>query len=341
MKIKFSITFKVLISVGMIAFLIYRADWRLIGAKLESVSSLLIGFAVMMAMVSVILSSLKWKLLLSINGINFKLQKLIQYYFISMFFNNFLPTRIGGDVYRICKTYDNPKSKTGAVVAVVTERLTGVFAVTSMGTIAALISYIHNGEKISGITALIGSICILTGIIVVFFAYYGKLGAFLLNKRIIPAKIKMAINNLREYAQQPFKTFQAFVLSFIFYVATIIKFAVFFMGISEPCSVITITVALLVSSVISMIPLSLNGIGLLEGGFIVAIQSYGVHYDSALTVMLINRSVILFMSVIGAIVYMCDNRKAVCLHPVTPIHQITTDPEVFPDECPGKSVYSR
>lgn len=308
MKGKYSIIIKIAISLCLIAFLISRADWHLIIDKLKAVNSLLIGFIVFMAMVSVALSSLKWKILLSINGIHMEFLRLVRYYFISMFFNNFLPTRIGGDVYRVYKTYNNPKSKTGAIVAVVTERLTGVFAITLMGTIAGLISYAHDNQEVSGITALIGAICVLTSIIAVLLIYYGKLGAYLQSKKMVPEKVKLAINNLREYTQKPFHTVMAFVVSFVFHIAMVVKFAVLFYGISEECGVIAIAVVLLVSNVISMIPLSLNGIGLLEGSFIVAIQTFGVSYDSALTVMLINRSVIMLVSLVGAIFYLLDNK---------------------------------
>jgi glycosyltransferase 2 family protein len=316
MKGKYSLVFKIIISISLIAFLIYRADWVLIAGKLKSVGTLLIGFIVLMAIVSIVLSSIKWKILLSINGIQIKFPKLVKYYFIAMFFNNFLPTRIGGDLYRIYKTYNNPESKTGAIVAVATERLTGVFAITLMGTIAGIISYNQGNHEISGITALIGAIAISTSTLAVILIYYGKLGTYLQGKKFIPEKAKMAINNLREYTQKPFHTSMAFAVSFMFYLAMIIKFAVLFFGISEECSVISITVVLLVSNVISMIPLSLNGIGLLEGSFIVAIQVFGVHYDSALTVMLINRSVIMLVSLVGAIFYMLDSKNTLSIiHP--------------------------
>jgi uncharacterized membrane protein YbhN (UPF0104 family) len=190
-----------------------------------------------------------------------------------------------------------------------------------MGTIAGLISYNQGNHEISGITALIGAIAILTSTLAVILIYYGKLGAYLQGKKIVPEKAKMAINNLREYTQKPFYTVMAFVVSFIFYIAMIIKFAVLFFGISEECSVISITVVLLVSNVISMIPLSLNGIGLLEGSFIVAIQTFGVRYDSALTVMLINRSVIMLVSLVGAVFYMLDNKNTLSIKHTPPCDQ--------------------
>ena len=53
---------------------------------------------------SFLLSSYKWLILLREQNISRKLADLWMIYYIGFFFNNFLPTSVGGDVVRIVKT---------------------------------------------------------------------------------------------------------------------------------------------------------------------------------------------------------------------------------------------
>jgi glycosyltransferase 2 family protein len=87
---------------------------------------------------------------LSIHRVPFEFRTLQKYYFIAMFFNNFLPSTIGGDSYRVIKTMHNPRSRSSAVIAVLMERLTGLAALLLLGYLGAIVEYLRRAMMCPG-----------------------------------------------------------------------------------------------------------------------------------------------------------------------------------------------
>ena len=92
-------------------------------------------------LLSIPISAYKWKIILEIHGIHFNFLTLQRYYFIAMFLNNFLPTSIGGDAYRVYKTMNNPTSKSCAVLAVALERVSGLAALAVLTYVGGIVGW--------------------------------------------------------------------------------------------------------------------------------------------------------------------------------------------------------
>jgi glycosyltransferase 2 family protein len=125
---KWLLTLKLLATLAICVVLVWQADWANVLSTLKNTHASLLVFVFVLMVMSVTLSTYKWKLMLSIHNIQYNFSTLHKYYFIAQFLNNFLPTSIGGDAYRVYKTWDNPKSNSYAVIAVFMERLTGMAA---------------------------------------------------------------------------------------------------------------------------------------------------------------------------------------------------------------------
>jgi len=106
--------------------------------------------ALIIMLLSVSISAYKWQMMLKLHGVHFSFSKLHRYYFTAVFFNNFLPTSIGGDGYRIYKTFGNPRSTSSSVIAVVMERLTGIIALLAIGYFCSFIVYHATAMKCRG-----------------------------------------------------------------------------------------------------------------------------------------------------------------------------------------------
>src|SRR5690606_18422664 len=108
----------------------------------------------------VFVSAYKWRLLLSIHGVEYSTLRLSRYYFVALFFNNFLPTSIGGDGYRIYKTINNGRSKASAIIAVVMERVTGFGTLLALGAGAAVLLAAGVAWRPARLRAVAASACI-------------------------------------------------------------------------------------------------------------------------------------------------------------------------------------
>ncbi len=132
---------KVFISFALIGLIFYKIDsseWLSI-IKSADISGLLL--ALFLVVFSVVVSALKWQILLNCLDVQVPIRKLTISYFIGLFFNNFLPTNIGGDVVRIYDIGKHTGKKTEAAASVIVERILAGFALGLTALFAVIISF--------------------------------------------------------------------------------------------------------------------------------------------------------------------------------------------------------
>ena len=77
---------------------------------------------------SYFLGCFQWKLFLSIQNIEMTYRKLLKFYFVGAFFNNFMPGNVGGDLKKVYDINQNSKETVGAAVsATFLDRLCGLY----------------------------------------------------------------------------------------------------------------------------------------------------------------------------------------------------------------------
>src|SRR5207253_2227117 len=85
-----------------------------------------LGAALVLYLLTVLLSAWRWGLLLDAQGVDVPFTFLTNSFLVAFFFNNFLPSNIGGDVIRIRDTSRAAGSKTLATTVVLIDRGIGV-----------------------------------------------------------------------------------------------------------------------------------------------------------------------------------------------------------------------
>ena len=132
---------KILVSVCLISLLLYKIGVSSLIAEIKSANLLWIIVALLIFTFSNILGSFQWQLLLKARGIELSFARVIAYYYVGLFFNNFLVGYIGGDAFRIYDVRKVSHDTSGAVSAVTFDRFIGFFVLTTMGLIAAIIGF--------------------------------------------------------------------------------------------------------------------------------------------------------------------------------------------------------
>lgn len=101
-------------------------DWRFVPLIIVSIA------------INYFISSIRWKSLLSIypNTKNVSVWYLNALYFMGSFFNNFMPTSIGGDVYKVYRLGKKIGNTTDAFSATFMERFTGVISLVLISIIS-------------------------------------------------------------------------------------------------------------------------------------------------------------------------------------------------------------
>lgn len=130
---------KWVVAVGVLTLLYRQLPSRAVVEGLSNVkpAPLIIFMAIVFA--NAFISVAKWSLLLRADGVNERFRRLLETYMIGGFISLFLPSNIGGDVYRVVSMGPGQRVKSAASVFV--ERLTGFIALTFIGSIACLLGF--------------------------------------------------------------------------------------------------------------------------------------------------------------------------------------------------------
>src|SRR5262245_34381230 len=117
---------KLAVSVVLLAFLFSRIDVGSLWASARRASVPWLAAAVGIYLINVLISVWRWRLLLDAQEIELPWRMLLGSFLVAAFFNNFLPSNIGGDVVRIADTAKAAGSKTLATTVVLTDRVIGL-----------------------------------------------------------------------------------------------------------------------------------------------------------------------------------------------------------------------
>jgi glycosyltransferase 2 family protein len=297
---------RVLITVSLCGVIVWQADFKQIYQALGRCNPFLLTVVFMGMVINVFISAYKWKIILAIHGIVYKFGKLNRYYFTSVFFNNFLPSNIGGDAYRIYRTMQPKVQRAGAVAAVLVERSTGFWALITAGFMGALWHAKSTGMQPEWILPALLLLGGGTALPVVLFGGSGFIGNFISSRYKIPKKIDLLIELYKDYRNHPIKTLQIIAISFAFHLFTLSWMFVLAYAVGFPVGLHKLIIGLAISNLAALLPISINGIGLLDGSFIFIMKELGMPYEGALMMMLLIRALLIPLSCIGGLFYLKD-----------------------------------
>ena len=157
---------KIIISAGLLAFLIYKVGPADIAAIAATADYRYLAAAVLLWFGSVYFSVWKWQAMLDAQGITVPFRALLAHYYIGLFFNNFLPM-VGQDVVRGYGIARYTERAHEVAVSVLVDRLIGLIAFIVGGAVMSVVIVTVYGR--SDMTQLAIITCaIAVGVLLVF-----------------------------------------------------------------------------------------------------------------------------------------------------------------------------
>jgi glycosyltransferase 2 family protein len=161
---------RIVISLGLIIFLISYLDLRKIGDTASLIWTqhpLYLPLVVAIGLLLMVLEGYRLQQVLQVQGIHLPLLRLTRYAFIGIFFNNILPTSIGGDVAKGFYIARDTGKKTEPFVALVIVRIIAAACLTVVTVIAIGFGYdqLPNSTPIYMVTFMV----LIVGFAILFF----------------------------------------------------------------------------------------------------------------------------------------------------------------------------
>ena len=138
MKKYLNIFLKVVVSISLFYFLFSNIDVNSLITNFQLLDKRYLPLIFLLIVLNYVVSSIRWKQLLitkdKTTKNNISVRYLTSLYFIGSFFNNFMPTSMGGDVFKIYALGKKIKDNALAFTSTFMERFTGM-------VVLVLISY--------------------------------------------------------------------------------------------------------------------------------------------------------------------------------------------------------
>jgi uncharacterized membrane protein YbhN (UPF0104 family) len=157
-----------LFGLGLLAFLLWRVDWQELTHIVSQASLGYVGVALLIELLNVLPRVLRWRALLLTQGTREPFLRLFSIYLVGSFFNNFLPSNVGGDSVRMLRLGQLTGQGADAVSSVLVERLCGLFAVLLMGAVAVLSNWQLASAGGIGLLVLGAFVAFVLGMLLLF-----------------------------------------------------------------------------------------------------------------------------------------------------------------------------
>ncbi len=290
------------ISLGLLAWLLSRTDPRGIIDAIVNLSPLTWAVAFLMYLVSQVVSSLRWYFLAHALGFGGSWLMYLKYYFVGMYFNLFLPTSVGGDVLKVIFLSRGTSNKLRATYSILSDRLFGLAAMFILGAGAAFLTPNVLPPYYRSILYMAGGSSI---VLLLFLPAVHKAIS-----KLMPA-IGQRISIILTFWRQPKALLAGIGLSLILQSLGMGAVSLLAIDMGLPLPPAFYFAAFPLVAIVTLLPISFNGIGVREGGFIYFLGLKGVASSQALTLSLCFFAVQVSASLIGGLAYAAGFHKQV------------------------------
>ena len=286
------IGFRIIVSVGLLILLFRNLNISDLFAHFASLKIHFLIIALLFLVFQTLLSTIKWGQILQTESSNPPLLFLWKTILIGSFLSLFLPSNIGGDVYRIYAVRNENHSLGKSTSSVIFDRITGVVALISIAFIA---SAFLPDQHYSWII-IVGYLLILLGFMFVTSdSAVSWFSRFPFRWARFPLKI---LKSLNAYQKDRTKMVIILLISFLFHITIVLisKIYTVALGFDVPFWQLMIIIPLI--SLAEALPVSINGFGVRESAFVFFFSLMGQPREQGLAVSLL---AVFMRYVIGAI----------------------------------------
>jgi glycosyltransferase 2 family protein len=329
-QLKSTVKWKVLlragVSITLLLWLAFTIDWAGTARILVQAHPAWIMIAICWIILSMVVSVCKWQLLLNVQQIHLRWSELWHAYWGGLFFNNFLPSSIGGDAFRIVWVNKSSRDSAGAAASVIVERILAAIGIAIVGIVGGFLAGRLNGQAM---TLLMG--LMLLGLVLLGLILRGRLPDALFRKkgRIYEFFKGMDIHGSRMQAN-PVVLLLVLLLSVVFQLTVVgVNYSIFkSLGISglgwwDILFIIPIT------SVAAMLPVGINGYGVREGAYVALLASYNVPREAAFTSSILFAFLVSLCSLYGGWTFMMFRGEKGNSHATTSITNSQGENEIW------------
>ena len=297
---------KIALSLALFAYVVAKVSPGNVWAVVRHADPNLLAAAAALFVFSNLVGSWLWGRLLRAQGVRIPFRKAAAYYFVGLFFNNFLPSNIGGDLARISDASKYAPNVSSVFSATLMDRLLGVLAIALLAVIAsfATLDRFH-------LYAIYGTVVLIFLLALgVFLSVFNRtlLKAFewpfrVLGLKGVEASIGRLLDDLHGFRNEKAALRAAFVATTVVQISRI--YVHYLVGLSLGVRLAAGYYFLFVPVLAALVslPISMNGLGIREGASVVLFRMAGLSREEAFTIPFVTYLMSVFISLLGGFIF--------------------------------------
>jgi hypothetical protein len=297
---------KIGISAILLVYCFRRVGWEALWAEISGARAGWVVIYVGVSFMATLVSAFKWHVLATARGLSASRGKLTVLYMVGYFFNNILPTSVGGDVVRAYELGKTDGQQAEAMASVFMERFTGLTALILFAVCTLIIDPHLLGDL--KLTLALGMVCAAYLSVIVLVFQRAALRFLLARLPFSPVqRILRKMQKLQEaillYQHERRALWVSMLYSGVFYVNTVFIVYVGCLTFAHVPDLSDLFLVVPIMHILFMIPISLGGIGLQEWAYTVVLSMLGVPAAIGLSVALLYRIRTIVFGLIGGALY--------------------------------------
>jgi len=303
------------ISLALLAVLLSRVEVSRLWIIARAASLPWLSTALALYYVMIAVSAWRWGLLLEAQGLSFPLRRLTSSFFVATFFNNFLPSNIGGDVVRIADTAPAAGSRTLATTVVLIDRGIGLLGLVLIAALGASLSVRFAAADLGPLSPLMLWAGFAAATILAAPALLNPEGftRLLQPLRVLHAdwideRLGRLTDALTRFRETPAALAGCFAGAVVVQGVLVAFYVAIAHSMRIPVGFAELALVVPISFIVQMLPISLNGFGVREATFGFYFTRLGLPLEAALLVSFVGAAVIMLFSLSGAAVYLSRMR---------------------------------
>ena len=327
---RFKLFARIAISALLLFILFSQLDYSAVRQSAERAAEnwkILLVAIIVPPLIGFLISAARWQSLLNAHGFDIGIRRVLRTLLVSAFFNKFLPSSVGGDAYRVWAIGKAANSMSAAAASVVIDRIFGVLALVLLALVGCALRpgwYFEVPALQLCIPLLI--LAFIFGIAFVLLVRPPGEGFPMVGTRIGQMCTRFA-GALAYYRTKPITLVSAAGYSILLQTNVVIQFWAIGLSLGLESTMDRFLVAVPLATLASLLPLSINGLGIREWVMILVCTPLGISQADAAVVSLLFVVSSLLLSVPGAVILArssVDDRLAIVASSTLNICETTT-----------------
>ena len=310
---------KLLVTGGLVYYLLRYLDIGALGAAFLSVTPSLYVIAIVCFVVSNLLGAVQWFLLLRAQNLTVSFRQALIFYHVGVFFNNVLPGNIGGDALRIYDIRRLTGESSGGIAATVMDRFIGLFSTSTLALLAFLFIFELDavGTLIDAPTGAHLAQLWVPALAAVWLGLVGILSVGLSRRlgqladvtvlRLLPERLRQLVNHLHNtvsvYRRRLPLLLGIWIISIAVQFSRILVYYAAGLALGIQVGLVYFVCYQPVAAILAALPISIGGLGVREGVLVTLFGGLGVDREIATAMSLLGYVAGIVASLIGGITF--------------------------------------